>query len=105
MDRVATFKSFIEKKPDDPFPRYGLAMEYRNTGRYQDAQKEFDLLAQRFPEYLATYLMSGNNLVDLGRKDDAIAVYKRGIEMSQKKSDAHTKRELEAALAELQSAR
>ena len=101
MDRVATFKSFIQQKPDDPFPRYGLAMEYRNTGEYDKAQQVFDELADRFPEYLATYLMSGNNLENLDRPDDARTVYKKGIKMAGKQGDGHTKSELESALASL----
>lgn len=101
MDRVATFKSFIEKKPDDPFPRYGLAMEYRNTGRYQEAQDVFDELLNQFPTYLAGYLMSGNNLESLGRIEDAKKLYQKGASVSGKQGDAHTKSELEAALAAL----
>jgi tetratricopeptide (TPR) repeat protein len=101
MDREAAFKSFIEQRPGDPFPRYGLAMEYRNTGRLEAAQAEFDALVERFPEYLATYLMAGNNLVDLGRKDAAAAMYRKGIEMSSRAGDGHTQSELEAALSEL----
>lgn len=101
MDRVATFKSFIEKKPNDPFPRYGLAMEYRNTGKHAQAQKVFDELIDKFPDYLAGYLMSGNNLEELGRADDAKAVYKKGVKEAGRQGDSHTKSELEAALASL----
>ena len=32
MDRIATFKSFIARSPTDPFPRYGLAMDYASAG-------------------------------------------------------------------------
>lgn len=98
MDRIATFKSFIEKKPDDPFPRYGLAMEYRNTGKYEKAQAEFDVLVERFPDYLATYLMAGNNLEDLERREDAKKIYRQGVERCRKQGDAHTASELQAAL-------
>lgn len=101
MDRVATFKSFIEKKPDDPFPRYGLAMEYRNTGKYEQAQQVFDALMEKFPDYIAAYLMAGDNLVTLERQEDAKTVYKRGIEKAGQKGDGHTQSELQTALAAL----
>lgn len=101
MDRIATFKSFIEQRPGDPFPRYGLAMEYRNTGRYDHAQKVFDELLDKFPDYMAAYLMAGNNLLDLERKDDARLVYQRGIEVCGRNGDMHTKQELESVLAGL----
>lgn len=101
MDRVATFKSFIKQKPDDPFPRYGLAMEYRNTGQHEKAHAVFAELMDKFPDYLATYLMAGGNLESMGRLDEAKGVYKKGIKASGKKGDTHTKGELEAALAGL----
>ena len=42
MDRIATFKSFISRSPTDPFPRYGLAMEYKGSGRLGDAWAAFE---------------------------------------------------------------
>jgi tetratricopeptide (TPR) repeat protein len=104
MDREAAFKSFIEQRPEDPFPRYGLAMEYRNRGRLEAAQEQFDALVERFPEYLATYLMAGNNLVDLGRKEAAAAMYRTGIAMCTRAGEGHTRGELEAALSDLDQA-
>lgn len=104
MDRIAHLKSFIDQQPADPFPRYGLAMEFRNTGDLEQAQAAFDELAESFPDYLAAYLMAGNNLVDLGRPHDAAARYRRGIEIAGKQGDGHARSELEAALAELPAA-
>lgn len=104
MDREAAFKSFIEQKPDDPFPRYGLAMEYRNTGRLEAAHEQFEALIERFPEYLPSYLMAGNNLIDLDRKDEAAAVYRKGIDMAGGAGDSHTRGELVAALSSLDDA-
>lgn len=103
MDRIKTFKSFIDSSPDDPFPRYGLAMELAKQGERDQAQAVFDELMERFPDYVAAYLMAGNNLAALGRKDDALAVYNRGIEASAKAGDSHAKGELQAALEELRA--
>ncbi len=101
MDRVATFKQFIQQKPEEPFPRYGLAMEYRNTGQFEKAQKVFDTLLEKFPDYLAAYQMAGNNLVDLGRKPDAAEVFRRGVEVSKRQGDERTTAELQASLEEV----
>jgi tetratricopeptide (TPR) repeat protein len=101
MDRVLAFKEFIERSPDDPFPRYGLAMEYRNQGRKDDARRAFEELMERFPDYVPAYLMAGGNLADLGDGGAAAAVYRRGIEAATRAGDAHAKSELEAALAQI----
>lgn len=105
MDRIAQLKSFVQEQPDNPFPRYGLALEYRNTGKLEQAQKVFDELAEKFPDYLAAYLMAGNNLVDLERAGDAGERFKRGIEVAQKQGNGHAKAELETALADLDNRR
>ena len=101
MDRIATFTSFIEQSPDDPFPRYGLAMEHRKQGDLEQAQTVFDELQRKFPEYVALYLMSGNNLHSLGRTEDAAAMYRSGIEVCGRVGNSHAKGELAEALAEL----
>jgi len=101
MDRIATFKSFIARTPADPFPRYGLAMEHRARGDVAEAWAAFSDLLDNFPDYVPTYLMAGGTLVTLGRKDEAAAVYRRGIEAATRKDDAHARSELESALHEL----
>jgi tetratricopeptide (TPR) repeat protein len=102
MDRIATFKSFIERTPGDPFPRYGLAMEYRTRGELAEAWAAFSDLLDHFPDYVATYLMAGGTLSGLGRKDEAASVYRRGIEVASRKGDSHARGELESALNELE---
>ena len=62
----------------------------------------FQELLEKFPDYVPTYLMAGGTLVSLGRRDEAAAVYRRGLEAAGKKRDDHAARELETALAELQ---
>jgi tetratricopeptide (TPR) repeat protein len=101
MDRIATFKSFIQRTPGDPFPRYGLAMEHKGRGELAEAWTVFSELLAQFPDYVPTYLMAGGTLVALGRRDEAADVYQRGIDTAARKGDQHAHRELEAALAEL----
>ena len=101
MDRIATFKQFISEQPDNPFPRYGLAMEYKKQGQLEDACAAFDELTSVFPDYVATYLMYGNTLAALERDRQADQIYRKGIDVSTAKGDAHARNELEAALADL----
>jgi tetratricopeptide (TPR) repeat protein len=102
MDRIATFKSFIERNPRDPFPRYGLAMEHKTRGELELAMAAFQDLLDGFADYVPTYLMAGGTLAALGRSAEAMDVYRRGITVAGQRGDQHARRELEAALAELQ---
>ena len=101
MDRIETFKTFIARTPTDPFPRYGLAMEYKGTGRLADAWTAFAELIENFPDYVPTYLMAGGVLVGLDRKPEALEVLAKGIEVAGRRGDLHAKKELQAALDEL----
>ena len=101
MDRVAAFRSFIEKSPSDPFPRYGLAMELKNQGKLDDAASAFAELIASFPDYVPAYLMAGNVLATQGKRGEATDVYKRGISAATARGDQHAVKELESALAEL----
>lgn len=100
IDRVATFRKFIEQKPADPFPRYGLAMELKSRGDLAASAAAFDELLAGFPDYVPAYLMAAGVYGDVGRKDDALATLRRGIEVAEQKGDGHAKKELEAALAD-----
>src|SRR5262245_5003498 len=102
MDRIASFKSFIARSPGDPFPRYGLAMEHKSRGELAEAWAAFSELLDQFPDYVPTYLMAGGTLVGLGRKDEAAAMYRRGLEAATRKRDAHARGELESALHEIE---
>jgi tetratricopeptide (TPR) repeat protein len=102
MDRIATFQSFIARTPTDPFPRYGLAMEHKTRGDLAAAWTAFSELLEGFPDYVPAYLMAGGTLVGLGRKDEASAVYRRGIDAAARKGDQHARGELEAALHEIE---
>ena len=101
MDRIATFKAFADKQPDDPFPLYSLAMEYAKQGDRDQAQAEFDRLLDKFPDYVAQYFHAGANLVALGRKDEAAERYRAGLDVAQRAGDQKTVEEIRGALADI----
>jgi tetratricopeptide (TPR) repeat protein len=101
MDRVATFQSFIARSPRDPFPRYGLAMELRSRGDLAAAWQAFEVLLSEFPAYVPSYLMAGQTLVALGRREQAAAVLRTGIATATAAGDSHARGELESALADV----
>lgn len=90
-------ETLIVSKPDDPFPRYGLAMEYKKLGRHDEAVQTFDDLTRVHPSYVPTYLMFGNLLEALGRSGQAAEVYTRGIEAARAAGNDHAAGELQAA--------
>jgi tetratricopeptide (TPR) repeat protein len=96
--RLETLKSLSAQNPQDCFLRYGLAMEYRNSGDLESAMREFHWLMEANPDYCATYFHYGQTLERMGRRDEARSVYEKGIEATTRKGDLHAKSELQGAL-------
>ena len=96
--RLDILKSMVEQKPGDSFARYGLAMEYRNTGDLEAAVNEFRALIAAHPDYSAAYFHGGQTLERLGKSAEAREVYLQGIEAATRKGDFHTRNEIQAAL-------
>lgn len=98
-DRLASIRTYVDSNPDQPFPRYGLAMEYSKLGLLTEAEAEFQELRRRHPDYIATYYQLGMVLTRLDRVAEARSAWQEGIQQSLAKGDTHTAGELEAALA------
>ena len=69
------------------------------------AWQAFEALIAQHPDYTAAYLHAGNALVALGRREQARAVWQKGVEACAAKGDTHARGELEAALARLKRRR
>lgn len=100
-ERIETMRKFIEQAPDNPFPRYALAMEFKSADRLEEAVEALGYLATNAPDYVATYLQWGMLLEQLGRDDEARRAYETGIEWARKKGERHALSELEGALGAL----
>ena len=92
----------LAQNPSDPFARYGLAMEYSNSGQVEDALREFAALLQAHPDYTAGYFMAAQTLARAERTADAKKMLQDGIASARRTGHLHAQSEMEAMLAELQ---
>ena len=91
----------VAQNPTDAFARYGLAMEYVNSGALEQAVEEFRTLLEHNPNYAAGYFHGGQTLEKMGKIEDARAIYSKGIEVTSRTGDEHTRSELQTALSML----
>jgi tetratricopeptide (TPR) repeat protein len=98
LNRLEVLKSMVEQNPRDSFSRYGLAMEYANSGALEQAVAEYEALLAANPDYAAAYYHGAQALEKLGRIDQARQMYVRGLEATRRIGDAHTHSEIQAAL-------
>ena len=99
--RLETLRSLIAQDPANSRFRYMLAMETVNSGDLASAAQVFEEVLVHDPDYSAAYFHGGQTLEKLGRLDDARQIYQRGIDATMRNGDAHTRSELQGALAQL----
>lgn len=99
--RLLYLEKVTREGTTDPFPWYGLALEYRNRKRFDEALQTFTALRTMDPGYVPMYLMCGQMLADMGRPDDAREWLAFGVAQAKAKGDGHALSELEGALAGL----
>lgn len=91
----------LAQNPHDAFARYGLAMEYSNSGKVDRALEEFTKLLSAHPDYTAGYFMAAQSLARANRKDEAKKMLREGIGSAKKTGNSHAQSEMEAMLEEL----
>jgi len=99
--RREVLEAFVAEKPDDAFSRYGLALEFMNSGDVANAEAQFRELLQRNPTYVPGYQMLGQLLAKQSRTEDARAILTAGISAAAKARNGHAQAEMEGFLAEL----
>src|SRR6202012_1912443 len=97
-NRMEVLKTMLAQNPADAFARYGLAMELVKGGELEGAVAEFRALLEHNPNYAAAYFHGGQVLEKLGDLEQARAFYEKGVDVTTRTGDQHTRSELQAAL-------
>lgn len=100
-ERIALLKKFMEEDPNDPFPVYGLAMEYQHV-QPEEAGRLFDQLLHEHPDYLPVYYTAAHFLLEQGKEDRAKTLLQKGIALSLTQGNEKATRELRSALEQLE---
>ncbi len=100
--RLEKLQQLAKQKPQEPFPRYGLAMEHKRLGDLEQAITIFQQLVNGFPDYTAVYYHYGSSLIAAGREEEACTILEKGIETASRHGNTHARDELQALLAEVQ---
>ena len=101
MDRIAMLSEILTQNPADPFARYGLAMEYSNSGDVERSLEEFKKLLSTHPDYTAGYFMAAQTLARANRIEEAKRMLHDGLLSAQRTGNSHAQSEMAAMLADL----
>lgn len=100
--RLERLQEMAARDPDNPFPRYALALEYRSLGRLEEAEACLRPLAAPPLEYVPAYLHLGMLLVDQEKREAAREVLIQGVQVAGRKGDRRAEAEMQALLDEIE---
>jgi tetratricopeptide (TPR) repeat protein len=98
MDRIEALKAMAAQDPRNILARYGLAMEYVKSSSFAEAIDAFLGVLEINPNYAAAYFHAGQTYEKMGLLDEAKGIYERGIDVTTRIGDGHTRAELQGAL-------
>ncbi|MBM3403085.1 MAG: tetratricopeptide repeat protein [Bacteroidetes bacterium] len=96
--RLQKLLDFLKNEPEDPFLKYAIATEYFSIKDYKNALFYFEDLIKNHPDYVGTYYHLGKLYEIIGRKTDAIEIYRNGMNFARKNKDMHAFSELQSVL-------
>jgi len=94
-ERLEQLLNFLNGGSQDPFIRYAIATEYLKLKQYDLALEYYEDLILNNPDYVGTYYHLGGLLEKLERKEEAIAIYEKGIATAKKVKNMHALSELQ----------
>jgi predicted RNA polymerase sigma factor len=94
--RIRLLRQQMEESPEDPFPRYALAMELMERG-VEEALMHLEYLRSHMPDYLPTYYQLAHLYVELDDPGNAAQIFEAGIALAQQQEAHKALHELKAA--------
>lgn len=101
MDRIESLKGFLKTSPNDSFVQHALALEYVKIGDDEEARKLFENVLNFNENYIGSYYHLAKLLERNDKKEDAIAIYQKGLLKAKEAGDNHAYNELQGAYEDL----
>ena len=95
-NRLDQLKEMLKESPDDPFLLYAIALEHRGN----DTRIASELLREvieKHPEYLPAYYQAAQIKEELSQLEEAITLYRTGMELAKNQNNLAALKELKAA--------
>jgi len=100
-ERIQKLKALLEQAPADSFVQHALALEYVKLNRDEEAKALFESLLQKDETYVGSYYHLAKLLERMNKRNEAVAVYEKGMKMAKAENDNHAYNELQSAHEDL----
>jgi tetratricopeptide (TPR) repeat protein len=94
MGALESFERMLAAGKDSALLRYSLGNEYAKAGDATRACEHLARAVELDPRYTAAWKLYGKALASAGRSDEALAAYRRGIDVAREKGDRQAEKEM-----------
>jgi Tfp pilus assembly protein PilF len=101
MDRMQKLREWLAASPADSFLQHALAMEHLRIGEQEEARRLLEKLLNDNPAYVGSYYQLATLLQSMGRKEEALEWYEKGMKAAAAAGDRKALGELRSAYDEL----
>ena len=102
MNAVERFEAMLASGKDTPLLRFSLGLQYLNAGQAAKAVDHLQAAVAADAGYSAAWKLLGRSLAETGRRGEAIAAYRSGIETATAKGDKQAAKEMTVFLRRLE---
>jgi hypothetical protein len=99
--RRSKIEAMLADDPGDQFLRYSLALELEKEAEHDASLNHLASLQREAAPYVPAYFMAAQQMVRLGRVEEARGVLRDGIEEARRQGNAHAAGEMSEFLVSL----
>ena len=92
--QIVNLLKLVGTPRDSALLRFSLGSEYLKCAEFEPAIAHLNAAVEKDPVYSAAWKLLGNALAAHGRVDEALATYRKGIEVAQGKGDRQAAKEM-----------
>ena len=92
--QIANLLKLVGTPRDGALLRFSLGSEYLKDADFESAITHLRTAVEKDPGYSAAWKMLGKALAEGGRADEALAAYRKGVEVAEGKGDRQAAKEM-----------
>lgn len=98
MPTIEQLETLLAAEPDDVFLNFGLAMQYAQANRIEEAVRQFTRVVSLDPKHTAAYSQWAKTLLSAGRHSEAREVLVHGAKAAEAAGDRHALEKMTALI-------
>ncbi len=102
--QIANLLKLVGTPRDGALLRFSLGSEYLKDTDFESAIVHLRAAVEKDPGYSAAWKLLGKALVEGGRTDEALAAYRKGVEVAEGKGDLQAAKEMTVFARRLEKA-